>query len=92
MTVCALSSSEVFRLGPEGAFSLPITEVAAARVVAGGVQIDGPWKPTPTGLDGRPQSTGTQSVLCGFAPEDGGDRFAGMLSAAAKTQKGQPPP
>jgi len=83
MAVCALTSTAVLRLGPEGAYTVPLT-AATATEVAGGVQIEGPWTPTPTGIDGRPQSGAPTVITCGFEPNDGGDRFAGMINGAKK--------
>lgn len=89
MSVCALTSTDVLRLGSEGAFTLPIAAVGSVKEVAGGVQIDGPWQPTAVGLNGRPQTASTATVLCAFEPNDGGDRFVTMLSAATRSSKTQ---
>ncbi len=86
MAVCALTSTTVLRLGPEGAYTLPIVD-SSAKEVPGGVQIDGPWTPTATGIDGRPQSGAPGSITCAFEPNDGGDRFVTMVNGAKKASK-----
>ncbi len=85
MVVCALTSDTVLRLGPEGAFSLPIAQVSAVEDLPDGVRVVGPWTLGPKGIDGRPQ-TGVPptEVTCAFEPADGGDRFAKMLRGAVK--------
>jgi hypothetical protein len=86
MAVCALTSTRVLRLGPEGAYSVSIA-ASTATEVPGGVQIEGPWQPTPTGIDGRPQSAAPGTITCAFEPNDGGDRFVSMLNGAKKASQ-----
>ena len=79
--VCALTRTEILRVGAEGSFHLPLLMVDGVAESSDGVRITGPWIATPTDLAGRPQTAAVTQVFCAFEPNDGGDRFAGMIRA-----------
>lgn len=81
MNVCALTRTEILRLGPDGSFRLALLKVDDVTESVDGVRITGPWAATPTDLAGRPQTAVLTEILCAFEANDGADRFARMLRA-----------
>jgi len=81
MSVCAVTRTELLRLGSEGALKIPFSAVTDVVTDVDGVRVQGAWNAVPNDLVPPPPAP-VSEVFCRFAPTDGGDRFLSMVRAA----------
>lgn len=81
MSACAVTRTDVLRLGTEGALTIPFAAITDIVPDADGVRVRGSWSAVPNDIVPSPSGP-VSEVLCRFAPADGGDRFLSMVRAA----------